>query len=76
MDFGRFISALIYFIIFMAVVYFLIVLPYRALMARKGAVVFGEPEAVKTCPACLSADIPIAATRCKYCTTALSTTTV
>jgi len=65
---GTFISAVIYFIVFMAVVYFLIVLPYKAVMARRGKSVFGDPAPTKTCPACLSDDLPIAATRCKYCT--------
>lgn len=68
-DIGSFISAIIYFIIFIAVVYFLIVVPYRAYRARKGETVFGEPDPVKTCPACLSADIPEAASKCKYCGT-------
>jgi hypothetical protein len=38
----------------MAVVYFLIVLPYKAAMARQGKGVFGDPPPTKTCPACLS----------------------
>jgi large conductance mechanosensitive channel len=67
LDIGSFISALIYFVIFVAVVYFVIVMPYRMYRARKGEVVFGEPDPVKTCPACLSSDIPAAATKCKYC---------
>jgi large conductance mechanosensitive channel len=66
-DFGSFISAIIYFIIFLAVVYFLIVLPYRAVQARRGQVVFGDPPPVKTCPYCLSDDLPVAASKCKYC---------
>jgi large conductance mechanosensitive channel len=68
-DFGAFISAIIYFAIFMAVVYFLIVMPYKAIQARRGQVVFGDPPAVKTCPACLSSDLPAAASKCKYCGT-------
>ena len=71
LDFGSFISAVIYFTIFMAVVYFAIVVPYRTIMARRGATVFGEPGPMKTCPACLSNDIPLAATKCKYCTSDL-----
>jgi large conductance mechanosensitive channel len=66
-DIGAFISAIIYFAIFMAVVYFLIVVPYKAVQARRGQVVFGDPPAVKTCPACLSSDLPAAASKCKYC---------
>jgi large conductance mechanosensitive channel len=69
MNFGAFISAIIYFIIFVAVVYYLIVVPYRMYQARRGITVFGEPAAVKTCPACLSSDLPAAALKCKYCGT-------
>ncbi|MEU9862473.1 MscL family protein [Streptomyces sp. NPDC047971] len=74
LDIGQFISALIYFLIFVAVVYFLIVVPYKHYQARRGVTVFGEPGPVKTCPACLSEDIPEAATRCRYCTTQLPPT--
>jgi len=68
-DFGSFISAIIYFVIFMAVVYFIIVVPYKHVQARRGQVVFGDPAPVKTCPACLSSDLPAAASKCKYCGT-------
>ncbi|MDR3082715.1 MAG: MscL family protein [Streptomyces sp.] len=67
LDIGSFISAIIYFIIFMAVVYFLIVVPYKHYSARRGAVVFEEPGLVKTCPACLSEDLPAAAAKCRHC---------
>jgi large conductance mechanosensitive channel len=52
----------------LAVVYFLIVGPTRV-QARRGQVVFGDPAPVKTCPACLSSDLPAAASKCKYCGT-------
>ena len=68
-DFGAFISAIIYFVIFMAVIYFLIIIPYKMVQARRGQVVFGDPAPVKTCPACLSTDLPLAASKCKYCGT-------
>ena len=71
-DLGAFISAIIYFIIFMAVIYFLIVVPYRAYMRRRGTTVFGEPQPTKTCPECKASDLPIDATRCKYCATRLT----
>lgn len=67
LDIGSFISAIIYFIIFMAVVYFVIVVPYRAFQARRGTVVFGDPAPTKTCPACLSGDLPVAAIKCRHC---------
>jgi large conductance mechanosensitive channel len=69
-DLGAFIAAVIYFIIFMAVIYFLIVVPYRAYMQRRGTTVFGEPTPVKTCPNCLS-DVPSEAIKCKFCTSDL-----
>jgi large conductance mechanosensitive channel len=69
LDFGSFISAIIYFVIFIAVVYFIIVIPYKHVQARRGQVVFGDPAPVKTCPACLSSDLPAAASKCKYCGT-------
>ena len=66
-DIGAFISAIIYFVIFIAVVYFLIVIPYKHVQARRGQTVFGDPAPVKTCPACLSTDLPAGASKCKYC---------
>lgn len=70
-DLGAFISAIIYFVIFMAVIYYLLVVPYRAYMGRRGKTVFGSPPPAKTCPYCLSADVPAAATKCKYCASEL-----
>jgi large conductance mechanosensitive channel len=69
-DLGAFISAIIYFIIFMAVIYFLIVVPYRSYMAKRGRVVFGDPR-TRVCPDCKSADLPIDASKCKYCASEL-----
>jgi large conductance mechanosensitive channel len=69
LDFGALISAIINFVIFMAAVYFIIVVPYKMIQARRGQVVFGDPAPVKTCPACLSSDLPAAASKCKYCGT-------
>src|SRR5438045_7278344 len=51
LDIGAVLSAVIYFVVFMAVLYFLIVVPYKAMMARRGETVFGDPAPVKTCPA-------------------------
>jgi large conductance mechanosensitive channel len=67
-DLGAFIAAIIYFVIFVAVIYFLIVVPYRAYMRRRGQTVFAEPALSRTCPRCLADDLPVDATRCKYCT--------
>jgi large conductance mechanosensitive channel len=67
MNVGTFVSAIVYFVIFMAVVYFVVVTPYKHVQARRGMSVFGPPAPVKTCPYCLSADLPVEATKCKYC---------
>ncbi len=69
LDIGTFIGALVYFVVFMAVLYFFIVVPYKAVMAKRGMTVFGDAPELKTCPACLSDDLPSAATKCKYCGT-------
>ena len=58
---GRFLNAVINFLLNAAAIYFLIVLPMKYLMAR-----FEAPPLTKPCPQCLS-DIPINATRCKFC---------
>jgi large conductance mechanosensitive channel len=70
-DLGAFISAIVYFLVFMAVIYLAIVVPYRAYMARRGTTVFGDPPPTKTCPDCLSS-VPLAATKCMYCTSDLA----
>ena len=49
--------------------YWVIVVPYKRIQARRGHPVFGEPAPTKTCPACLSSDLPAAASKCKYCGT-------
>lgn len=67
-DAGAFVSAVVYFVIFMAVVYFVIVVPYRAYMRRRGVTVFGEPAPTKSCPSCCADDLPVAAIRCRHCT--------
>ncbi|SEM01305.1 MscL family protein [Streptacidiphilus jiangxiensis] len=67
LNLGAFISAIVYFVVFMAVVYALIVIPYKHVQARRGVTVFGDPTPAKTCPACLSEDIPAAASKCRYC---------
>jgi large conductance mechanosensitive channel len=73
LDLGAFIGALIYFIVFMAVVYFLIVVPYRAYMRNRGRDVFGDPQPEKACQYCQSVDLPITASRCLHCGSELTT---
>jgi large conductance mechanosensitive channel len=72
---GAFISAIVYFVIFMAVVYLVLVVPYRRYMAKQGTPVFAAPTpppATKTCPECLSSDLPAAATKCLHCASVVS----
>jgi large conductance mechanosensitive channel len=66
---GNFLNAAISFIIVASVVYFGLVLPVNALLARfkKPEPVPPPPPPVKTCPECLS-EIPLAAKRCAHCT--------
>jgi large conductance mechanosensitive channel len=61
---GDFINASVSFLLVAAAVYFFVVTPVNALMAR-----FKDPAAptTKPCPQCLS-EIPIAAKRCGHCT--------
>jgi large conductance mechanosensitive channel len=66
-DVGGLIGAIISFIIFMAVIYFVIVLPYKAIQKRRGGDAFGDPAPVRTCPECLSDGLPEAARKCKFC---------
>jgi large conductance mechanosensitive channel len=74
LNFGSLISAIIYFVIFLTVVYAAIVVPYRRMQARRGVSVFSDPAPTKSCPFCLSADLPPAATKCKYCASTLAAT--
>ena len=65
-DIGSLIGAFIYFVVFMATIYFAIVVPYRHIQQRRGVSVFGEEPMTKACSECCS-DIPEAAHKCKYC---------
>jgi len=68
--YGLFINALIAFLIIAAVIFFLVVRPLNALMARLRP----EPavgEVTRTCPECIS-EIPGSARRCAFCTSELS----
>jgi len=68
---GDFINALISFLLIAAAVYFFVVLPVNALMARiKRGEAPPDPTS-KKCPECLS-DIPIAARKCAFCTSAVA----
>jgi len=53
LNFGALISSFIYFFVFMLVVYYVIVVPYRRIQARRGVAVFGPPSPSRPArPAC------------------------
>jgi large conductance mechanosensitive channel len=61
--YGDFIDALLSFLVIAAAVFFLVMKPVNALLARRQ---HDEPT-TKPCPHCLS-EIPLAASVCAYCT--------
>ncbi|HEY8796664.1 MAG TPA: large conductance mechanosensitive channel protein MscL [Candidatus Dormibacteraeota bacterium] len=63
--YGDFLNALLAFILIAAVIYFLVIVPYTALMARSKKEPPADPTTMK-CPECLS-EIPIDARRCAFC---------
>ncbi len=63
--YGDFVNALLAFLIVAAVVYFFVVAPYTALVARSHKEPPADPT-TKKCPECLS-EIPIDARRCAFC---------
>ena len=65
---GTVLTAIVNFLIVAAVIFFLVLKPLNALMALRAK--HNEPPAEATtrdCPYCLS-EIPLKATRCRYCT--------
>lgn len=71
--YGAFIDSIVSFVIIAAVLFFFVVRPVNHLMARRKT----EPEVEATtrdCPECLSS-IPVAATRCAFCTAQVTPTT-
>jgi len=68
---GDFINAVVSFLLIAAAVYYFVVLPVNALMARVKKPEAAAAPATKPCPECLS-DIPVAAKRCSHCTIPLS----
>lgn len=64
---GDFINALISFLLVAAAVYFFVVAPMNAIIARRHRGEAPPDPTTKKCPECLS-EIPIAARRCASCT--------
>ncbi|RKS72179.1 large conductance mechanosensitive channel [Actinomadura pelletieri DSM 43383] len=68
--YGIFLTSAIAFTITAAIVYFLVVLPTTKLIERMDR---GKQATERDCPHCLS-EIPIKATRCRYCTAEITPT--
>jgi large conductance mechanosensitive channel len=64
--YGEFINAVVAFLVVAAVIYFFVVVPFTALIARSHKEPPADPT-TKKCPECLS-EIPIDAKRCAFCT--------
>lgn len=69
--YGIFLNALIGFLLVAAAVYFFMVAPMNAWKARAARGQAPPDPTTKKCPECLS-EIPIAAKRCAFCTSAVS----
>jgi large conductance mechanosensitive channel len=67
---GDFLNTIISFLIIAAVVFFLIVKPVNYLMSLRKTEPAVEPV-TRECPRCLS-NVPVAATRCAFCTSDLT----
>ena len=68
---GEFINALISFLLIAIAVYFFVIVPVNALVARANRGAAPPDPAIKQCSECLS-EVPIAAKRCRFCTSPLS----
>jgi large conductance mechanosensitive channel len=63
---GDFLNSLLAFLLVAAAVYFFVVAPVNAVVARVNRGAAPPDPTVKPCPECLS-EVPIAAKRCRYC---------
>jgi large conductance mechanosensitive channel len=68
--YGAFLNAVLAFLVVAAAIFFLVVKPLNVLAARRAAREPDAPATTRECPECLS-EIPIAAHRCAYCTSAV-----
>lgn len=68
---GDFINAVMSFVLIGAAVYFFVVVPVNALMARLKRGDAPPDPTTKKCPECLS-EVPVKARRCAFCTSAFA----
>ena len=69
-NYGLFLNALIAFLLIAAAIYFFVIAPMNAYVARSRRGEAPPDPTSKKCPECLS-EIPIAAKRCAFCASAL-----
>ena len=67
---GDFLNAVISFLLIAAAVYFFVVAPINAFIARRKRGEAPPDPTTKKCPECLS-EVPVTARRCAFCTSAL-----
>ena len=68
---GDFLNAIIAFLLITAAVYFFVVLPMNAVVARQRRGEGSADPTTKKCGECLS-EVPVAARRCAFCTSPLT----
>ena len=67
---GDFLNALISFLMIALAIYLFVIVPVNALVARANRGAAPPDPTIKQCAECLS-DVPIAAKRCRFCTSPL-----
>ena len=68
---GDFVNAVVSFVLVAAAIYFFVVAPMNLIMERRRRGEAPPDPTTKKCPECLS-DVPIAARKCAFCTSALA----
>jgi large conductance mechanosensitive channel len=68
---GEFVNAVVSFLLVAAAIYFFVIAPMNAIMARRRRGEAPADPTTKKCPECLS-EVPIAARRCAFCTQPLA----
>ena len=69
---GDFINAVVGFVLVAAAIYFFVVVPANALVARVNRGAAPPDPTTKACPECLS-EVPIGAKRCRFCGSVIGT---
>jgi len=67
---GAFVNEIVSFLLIAAALYFLVVAPVNAVVARRRRGEAPPDPTTKKCPECLS-EVPVAARRCAFCTSPL-----